>query len=98
MPDEAVATTASSFYVQRNPEESALEVISDSDREQLAEADEFTLNSGLDALDAAGEIEVPKRPLEGWLLTALAVILLGELALAGWTTHQRRLRVKPVSM
>jgi hypothetical protein len=85
------------FYVQRNPQESDLKSLTDQDRQQLAAMKDFQLNAGLEAA-TSGKLQVPKHPLEGWLLAALAFVLLGEIALAGWTTHRRNLRVKPVAM
>jgi hypothetical protein len=86
------------FNVQRNPRESTLKPLTAEDRRQLTAMDGFKINSGLEAANAAGPLVVPKHPLEGWLLTALALALLGELFLAGWLNHQRTLRVNPVSM
>jgi hypothetical protein len=96
--DESGTNNVIKFHVQRDARESDLKLLTDADRQQLASAKEFRLSHGLDAAHSIGKIEIPKHPLEGWLLTVLAVILLGEIALAGWTTHQRQLRVKPVTM
>jgi hypothetical protein len=86
------------FYVERNSQESDLKSFNDQDRQQLAAVKEFQVNSDLNATARAGEIPAPKHPLEGMLLAALACVLLGEILLAGWTTHRRSLRVKPVTM
>ena len=85
------------FYVQRNPQESDLKTFTETERQQLAALKEFQLNAGVNDV-AHGKVQVPKHPLEGWLLAALAFVLLGEIMLAGWTTHRRNLRVKPVTM
>jgi hypothetical protein len=89
--------TATKFYVQRNPQESDLKTFSEAERAQLTALKEFQLNAGVNDV-ASGKVQVPKHPLEGWLLAALAFVLLGEIMLAGWTTHRRNLRVKPVTM
>ncbi len=86
------------FHVQRNPQESDLKVFTEKDSQELAAMKEFQLNAGLNAVSAAGHMQVPKHPLEGMLLAALACVLLGEITLAGWTTHRRNLRVKPLTM
>jgi aerotolerance regulator-like protein/VWA domain-containing protein/CARDB protein len=88
---------ATKFYVQRNPQESDLKTFTEAEFQQLAALKEFQLNAGVDDV-AQGKVQVPKHPLEGWLLAALAFVLLGEIMLAGWTTHRRNLRVKPVTM
>ncbi|MDB6152389.1 MAG: hypothetical protein JWL90_842 [Chthoniobacteraceae bacterium] len=84
------------FSVLRNIRESDLANLSTQDLEQLHSTDGFQI--GLDALAVTGKALPPKYPIEGWLLTALALVLLGELLLAGWTTHRRNLRLAPVSM
>ena len=95
---KGTSSAAAKFYVQRNPQESDLKGFTEKDSEQLAAMKEFQLNAGLNAVGAAHQVQVPKHPLEGTLLTALACVLLGEIMLAGWTTHRRNLRVKPVTM
>jgi len=92
------AASIAKFYVQRNPQESDLKGFTDQDRQDLAAMKAFQLNSDVNAVGVAGEIQAPKHPLEGVLLAALACVLLGEIILAGWTTHRRSLRVKPVTM
>jgi hypothetical protein len=94
-PKAADTAGATRFFVQRNPLESNLKTFSDQERQQLAK--DFQLNAGLDSA-AHGNVQVPKHPLEGWLLATLAFLLLGEIALAGWSTHRRNLRVQPVNM
>jgi hypothetical protein len=86
------------FLVQRNPEESDLKPLSEQDVQQLRSTEGFQIGAGLDVLAVGGKIAVPKHPLEGWLLAALAIVLLGELILAGWTTQRRNLRSKPITM
>jgi hypothetical protein len=88
----------SRFFVQRNPQESDLRPLTDADREQLASTKLFHINTGVDTVASAARLEIPKHPLEGWLLGLLAAVLLGEIALAGWMTHRRNLRVTPVTM
>ena len=90
--------TATPFYVRRNPEESTLTPFTAQDRQQIAAMKAFQIGAGLDAIGATAEVQIPKHPLEGWLLAALAFVLLGEILLAGWMTHRRNLRVKPVVM
>jgi hypothetical protein len=87
---------ATKFHVHRDPQESDLKSLTTQDREQLAAAKEFRFDGALEG--SVGKVEVPKHPLEGWLLVALAAVILGELLLAGWATHKRNLRVKPVIM
>lgn len=91
------ATRGAKFLVQRNPRESDLKALTDQDKQQFAAMKDFQLDGGLEAASSA-KLHVPKHPLEGWLLAALAFVLLGEIALAGWTTHRRNLRIKPVTM
>ena len=86
------------YLVQRNPEESDLKPLSEQEMQQLRSTDGFQIDSGLDALAIDGKIVVPKHPLEGWLLPALAFVLLGELMLAGWLTQRRNLRLNPATM
>jgi hypothetical protein len=93
---EGRATTK--FHVQRNPQESDLKPFTEKDSELLASVKEFQLNAGLNASGATSNMQIPKHPLEGILLGALACVLLGEIILAGWTTHRRTLRVKPLTM
>ena len=95
--DKAGAFTAK-FVVQRNPEESDLKSLSKEEVQQICAIKEFQIGTGLDGLRASERHEVPKHPLEGWLLTALAVVLLGEVLLAGWTTHRRNRHFQPVTM
>ncbi|MCI0746160.1 MAG: BatA domain-containing protein [Verrucomicrobia subdivision 3 bacterium] len=92
------ASQTAKFYVQRNAQESDLSHFTDRDREHFAGVKEFSLNGDWSEVGAAGKAQAPKHPLEGFLLVALACVLLGEIALAGWTTHRRNLRVQPVSM
>jgi hypothetical protein len=89
---------ATKFYVQRNPQESDLKPFTEQDNQQLAGVKEFQVNGELATAGAATKVEAPKHPLEGWLLALLAFVLLGEIMLAGWTTHRRNLRVKPLTM
>jgi hypothetical protein len=91
-------TLSTKFFVARNPQESDLKRFGDADRTQLGSIKQFHVNADLNAMVAVGKTEVPKQPLEGGLLTALAFVLLAEIALAGWSTHRRNLRVRPVSM
>jgi hypothetical protein len=88
----------SRFFVQRNPQESDLRPLIDADREQLASTKLFYINTGVDTVASTARLEIPKHPLEGWLLGLLAAVLLGEIALAGWMTQRRNLRVTPVTM
>jgi len=88
----------SRFFVQRNPQESDLQPLTDADQQQLASTKLFHVNAGVDAMASTTRLEIPKHPLEGWLLGLLAAVLLGEIALAGWMTHRRNLRVTPVTM
>jgi hypothetical protein len=90
--------TAAKFYVQRNPQESDLKALTEQDQQQLLAAKEFQWNANVNAIGAADKLQVPKHPLEGQLLTALACVLLGEIMLAGWMSQRRNLRVKPVTM
>jgi hypothetical protein len=86
------------FYVQRTAGESDLTLFTDTDEQQIAAAGGVHLNAGLGAVTAKGNVQIPRHPLEGILLTVLAVVLVGEAAMAGWTTHRRTLRVEPVTM
>jgi hypothetical protein len=63
------------FLVRRNPEESDLNALSEQDVQQLRSVEGFLVDAGADALEVRGKIEVPKHPLEGWLLGALAFAL-----------------------
>ena len=92
------STSSAKFYVHRNPLESDLAPLSDGDRQQLAATKAIHFSARLDPLTAKGNVQVPRHPLEGVLLVILAAVLLGEIALAGWTTHRRTLRVQPVTM
>ena len=94
--DVSIAPTK--FYVHRNPLESDLTPFSDQERQQLASIKGVHLAAGLDPLTAKGNVQVPRHPLEGLLLVILALVLVAEIALAGWTTHRRTLRVRPVTM
>lgn len=94
----AAGESASVFFVQRNPQESDLKPLSEQERQGLAANKSFQVNTGLNAMSTAGQVAIPKHPLEGWLLGLLATVLLGEIALAGWMTHRRNLRVNAVSM
>jgi hypothetical protein len=92
------ADVTSSFFVQRNPQESDLRPLTEQDGQQLASSKFFQMNAGVDAIASAPRLETPRHPLEGWLLGLLAAVFLGEITLAGWMTHRRNLRVKPVTM
>ena len=87
-----------SFFVQRNPQESDLRPLTEQDQQQLARSKFFKMNAGVDSIASAPRLEAPKHPLEGWLLGLLAAVFVGEIALAGWMTHRRNLRVQPVTM
>lgn len=93
---QASGGIATKFHVHRDPQESDLKPLTTQDREQLAAAKEFRFDGALEG--SVGKVEMPKHPLEGWLLVGLAAVILGELLLAGWATHKRNLRVKPVIM
>ncbi len=86
------------FLVLRNPEESDLTSLNEKDLEQIRATPGFQIDAGSNALAAPKEIEIPRHPLERWLLAALAFALLGEMALASWTNQRRNLRLKPVTM
>jgi len=92
------ADVTSSFFVQRNPQESDLRPLTEQDEQQLASSKFFQMNAGIGAIVSGARLETPKHPLEGWLLGLLAAVFLGEIALAGWMTHRRNLRVAPVTM
>jgi hypothetical protein len=89
---------ATKFHVVRNPQESDLKPFTEQDRQHLAEAKTFQLNADLNAIGSTAKLQVPRHPLEGFLLTALAIVLFAEIALAGWSTHRRNLRIRPVTM
>ena len=93
--NQAVTTK---FHVPRNPEESDLTCFSEEDLQQLRAVPGFQLGGEFGDRPANRKVDVPKHPLEGWLLAALAIVLLSELILAGWMTHRRNLRLKPVAM
>jgi hypothetical protein len=86
------------FYVHRNPLESDLRSFSEQERQQLAAMKGVHFSAGLGPLTAKGNVQVPRHPLEGMLLVILAIVLIAEITLAGWTTHRRTLRVQPVTM
>jgi hypothetical protein len=92
------ARTTTRFYVQRNPQESELKPLADADAQQMAAIKGFQPTLDLEAIHSPALAEPPKHPLEGWLLIAIACVLLGETLLAGWTNHRRILRVKPATM
>jgi len=92
------ADATSSFFVQRNPQESDLRPLTEQDQQQLASSKFFRMNAAVDVIASAPRLETPKHPLEGWLLGLLAAVFVGEIALAGWMTHRRNLRVRPVTM
>ena len=93
------ADAMSRFFVQRNPQESDLRPLTEQDRQQLVSSKFFRMNAGVDSIASAPRMEAPpKHPLEGWLLGLLAAVFVGEIALAGWMTHRRNLRVQPVTM
>jgi hypothetical protein len=72
--------------------------LSDQDKEQLRATNVVQIGGKFDSSAAGGKVDVPKHPVEGWLLAALACVLLGEMALAGWMTQRRHLRLRPVAM
>ncbi|MGI8603666.1 MAG: BatA domain-containing protein [Verrucomicrobiales bacterium] len=86
------------FYVQRNPQESDLKGLSEQDLQQIGAMKEFQIGAEMETLAAAAKAEIPKHPIEGSLLIALACALLGEVLLAGWVTRRRNLRLAPVTM
>jgi hypothetical protein len=89
---------ATRFFVQRTPQESDLRPLSEQDQQQLASSKFFRMNAGVDAIASAPRLEAPKHPLEGWLFGLLVAVFVGEIALAGWMTHRRNLRIRPVTM
>lgn len=95
---EGRTALSAKFNVARNPDESNLAPLSEADLEQLRAAKHFQLGGPLASHAATPQWQVPKHPLEGQLLAALAFALLGELMLAGWMTHRRNRRVQAVTM
>ncbi len=93
--DGAGATT---FQVLRRPEESNLAELTAEDRAAWAGIPQMRGEVGLGELTGGTEQEAPKHPLEGWLLAALPLVLLGEMAMAGWTTQRRHAKARPVAM
>ena len=87
---------ALAFNVQRTADESDLKPLSDADLQQLR-ANHLGINASLDAPITA-KTQPPRHPLERVLLATLPFLLLGEMLLAGWSTHRRNLRVNPVTM
>ncbi len=85
------------FHVEREARESDLTPLTEEDHRQLASL-EGSADDPSRAATSAGPPKSPPHPLEGWLLGALPLVLLGEMALAGWTSHRRSLRVSPVTM
>jgi hypothetical protein len=86
------------FHVARNPGESDLKSLNDEDRSFLAGLQAFRVGGGLENPTDTGTGVAPRQPMEGWLLAVLPLVLLGEMAIAGWTTHQRNRRARPVVM
>lgn len=86
------------FLVHRDPTESDLKPLADSDLQSLAAIQGFRIGGRFGELVTDGESVPPKRPLEGWFLVILPFLLLGELALAAWTNHRRDLRVPAAAM
>ena len=84
------------FNVQRTPDESDLKPLSEADLKQLR-ANHLAINAPLNAPTTA-KTQPPRHPLERVLLATLPFLLLGEMLLAGWSTHRRNLRVNPISM
>jgi hypothetical protein len=98
VPDANGQVKETKFLVQRNPEESTLTPLSESDREQMLATKVVQIGGGLGSVQSAGKVEAPRHPAEGWLLSALAFILMGEMILAGWLTQRRLRRLTPVAM
>lgn len=94
----ASASKTTPLEVRRTPLESELKPWTDEDRQWVGAMKEFDLGDGTRVAEATGTVAVPKHPLEGWLLGALACVILGELVLAGWLSSRRGARVQPVSM
>jgi hypothetical protein len=86
------------LFVQRNPQESDLRSLSDQEMQQLRSTNGFQIGAGLDEAASTSKLQVPKHPLEGWLLAALACVFLAELLLAGWMTQRRNVHLQPVTM
>lgn len=86
------------FQVQRDPRESDLADLTGEQHQQLASLKGYQEGGELNNLATTGQEAIPRRPLDGWLLGALPFLLLGEMALAGWTTHRRNSRGQPATM
>jgi hypothetical protein len=98
VPKPGAPAPAASFHVQRSPGESDLRRWSDDDLATLREGTGIQVGAGLGAPGSDASLEIPKHPLDRWLLVALPILLLMELLLAGWTTHRRSQRAAPVTM
>jgi hypothetical protein len=88
VPADKGKTAETRFLVQRNPEESRPGRF-DGSRQGAGFAQRMLSRSAekFDISTSNARLDVPKHPVEGWLLGALAFILLGEMALAGWMTQ-----------
>jgi hypothetical protein len=85
--DESLSTAR--FHVRRHPGESALAAFTASDRAFFSGTPQIQVGGGLKDAAASGPAPPTRHPLEGWLLTLLAVVLVGEMLLAAWSTGIR---------
>jgi hypothetical protein len=86
------------FLVGRDPEESDLTPLSAEQTKTLAQAG--GLEFGGDPLfqPAPQQVAAPPKALATWLLSALVLFMLFEIAVAFWMTHRRRAVAQPVLM
>jgi hypothetical protein len=86
------------FQVRRDARESDLAGLSDQDLARLESRSGFAVGSGLRNLGTAVTAPPPRHPLEGWFLSVLPWVILGEILLAGWTSRRRNRQWAAVSM
>ena len=88
----------SPYYIARDPEESNLKKLSGPELAQIATTPAFQIGGTQLEIPRDLNLEIPTTPIAGTLLMTLLALIVGELLLAAWCTHERNPEISAVTM
>ena len=88
----------SPFHIARDPDESNLKQLSNTELTQITGTPAFQVGGKNLEIPSDLNLEIPTTPIANTLLMTLLALVVGELLLAGWCTHQRNPEIPAVTM
>jgi hypothetical protein len=88
----------SPFHIARDPNESNLKKLSSTELAQIADTPGFQIGGNRLEIPRDLDLEIPTTPIANTLLMTLLALVVGELLLAAWCTHQRNPQISAVTM